>query len=67
MVFRKTPPGAPAIRFPALHGDPVNLLWLVPITAAERVVAQRDGSETLVESLSRAGHDFIHRDRAPVA
>jgi hypothetical protein len=58
--------GAPEVAFPAFRGDPVTLLWLVPITGDERGLADRAGSEELARRLARKGHGFVHRDRAPV-
>ncbi len=58
--------GAPEVAFPRLRGDPVTLLWLVPITGDERGLAERSGAEELARRLARKGHGFVHRDRAPV-
>lgn len=59
--------GAPEVAFPPFRNDPVTLLWMVPITADERGLAERAGSEELARRLARKGHGFVHRDRAPVA
>jgi hypothetical protein len=59
--------GAPEVAFPPFRGDPVTLLWLVPITGDERGLADRGGREELARRLARKGHGFVHRDRAPVA
>ncbi len=59
--------GAPEVAFPPFRGDPVTLLWLVPITADERGLAERGGGEDLARRLARKGHGFVHRDRPPVA
>ena len=66
MIFLRDPLGAPRVPFPPFRDDPVNVLWLVPITAQERAVAARDGGEALARLLSAKGHGFVHRDRAPV-
>jgi hypothetical protein len=42
-----------AARLPPFEGDPVNLLWLAPITAAEWQQAKTSGSAGLLASLSR--------------
>jgi hypothetical protein len=66
MLLLYEPMGAPAVRFPDFRGDPVRLLWLVPITAGERELAEGAGSAALAKRLSDAGHGFVHRDRRPV-
>jgi hypothetical protein len=40
-------------------GEPVNYLWLVPITGAERELAAAKGSSTLVEKLAREGRGWL--------
>jgi hypothetical protein len=40
---------------PAFAGDPVNVLWLTPVTADEWVRARRDGAQTVLPGL-RAAH-----------
>jgi hypothetical protein len=59
--------GAPPVALPPYRGDPVRLLWLVPITTSERALAARERSAALLERLGRAGHGVVHRDRGPVA
>ncbi len=58
--------GAPEVAFPPFRGDPVTLLWLVPVTGDERGLADRGEREELARRLARRGHGFVHRDRAPV-
>ncbi|MCP3774470.1 suppressor of fused domain protein [Paenibacillus sp. MZ04-78.2] len=41
------PPHAPAIALPEIGGDPVNLLWMIPITEEERKYAEEQGTERL--------------------
>jgi len=43
-----------------------RLLWLVPVTALERELAKRNGSEELTQRLAAKKHGFVHRDRLPV-
>ncbi|MHB8872648.1 MAG: suppressor of fused domain protein [Myxococcaceae bacterium] len=57
------PPGAPAVSLPAAEGEPVRLLWLVPITTAERA-AEKDRAR-LLANLWAGGATFVHRDRPP--
>jgi hypothetical protein len=66
VLLLRDPPGAPAVAFPPYRGDPVQLLWMVPITKAERELAMKDGSENLARRLREAGHGWIHRYRDPV-
>ncbi len=51
------------------RGEPVNLLWLLPITESERDYAVAEGSEALLERLDAAGIGRAHPsvDRASVA
>lgn len=57
------PAGAPSVAMPDFRGDPVNILWMLPITGAERDLAMSQGSEALAKRLASAGHGWIHRDR----
>lgn len=43
------PEGAPDISFPVIGGDPVNLLWMIPITEDELHFAQTHSSVNLVQ------------------
>lgn len=63
MLFLRDPPGAPPVRFPPYRGDPVTLLWMVPISDRERELAEREGSGRLAALLAAAGHGHVHRDR----
>lgn len=46
-------PAVPNPTFEPMFGDPVNLLWFVPITAAERQTAIDHGSQRLIETLPK--------------
>jgi hypothetical protein len=65
-VLQDTPPGAPDLDFPPVYGDPVCLLWLIPITDAEFQYAQSTGTQALTDALWRAGCTWIHQDRKSV-
>jgi hypothetical protein len=67
MLLLKSPSGAPPVQVPAYRGDPVNLLWMVPVTAAERDVAAADGSGTLLSKLAPQFPLWPARQRASVA
>lgn len=60
------PPGAPAIAMPTYRDDPVNLLWVVPITAAEWKAAQEQSSSEVLKRLQAQGPIWPHRPRASV-
>ncbi|MBT9559019.1 MAG: suppressor of fused domain protein [Myxococcales bacterium] len=60
------PPGALPVTFPSYRGAPVKLLWLIPITEAERQYAVESGSEALCERLFAAGVTARHGDRRSV-
>ncbi len=51
-LIRRDPPGAPSIALPRFDGDPVHLLWAVPITAEQRDLAVREGSDALIATLT---------------
>jgi hypothetical protein len=55
-AFALLQPDHPAVPTPTLEpqfGDPVNILWLVPISAVEQQMAVDDGSERLIQALPR--------------
>ncbi len=60
------PAGAPRIDLPAVWGDPILLLWMIPITPEERELAVRDGSDALLGRLIAAGVGGVHRLRESV-
>ncbi len=61
LLFHAQPGGAPRIHLPVERGDPVNLLWLIPITEAERELAESESSEVLVRRLFNGDVGFVHR------
>jgi len=64
LLFNKNPPGVPKVALGKFMGDPINLLWLIPITAAERAFARQHGSSPLMEKLQEAGVTWAYRQRA---
>lgn len=64
VLLAENPSGAPAIALPARDGEAVHLLWLLPITDAERTLAVQKGSAALLERLGHLGELWAHRDRA---
>lgn len=42
----------PGINFPKYRGDDINLVWIVPITEDERLFAQSNSSDKLIERFS---------------
>lgn len=60
------PAGAPKIALPSIEDEPVNLLWLIPITANERAHAKQHGSASLAQKLAAAGVGWVFRERAEV-
>ncbi len=62
-------PAAPQFPDLCLHtfrGDPVSVLWMVAITAAEHQFAIAEGSHALAERLAAAGHGVICQERSSV-
>jgi hypothetical protein len=66
MLLAKEPPGAPKIAMPAYRGDPVNLLWMTPITTAEWNVAQQQNSSEVLTRLVEKDFVWPHRQRQSV-
>ncbi|AKU92940.1 suppressor of fused domain protein [Vulgatibacter incomptus] len=63
VLLWKRPPGAPEVVLPAFNHDPVNLLWMVPVTEGEADFLGTHGAEALMERLRAAGASWVHRDR----
>jgi hypothetical protein len=55
--------GREKLELPEVHGEPVDMLWIVPITQKERALAQEKGSKALVERLEAAGCSWVFRPR----
>ncbi|MEX2213753.1 MAG: suppressor of fused domain protein [Phycisphaeraceae bacterium] len=51
VLLREGPPDMPAVVLPPFRGDPVRVLWLTPISDAEHLHAQQNGSAELFEKL----------------
>jgi hypothetical protein len=66
MLLLKDPPGAPTITMPAYRGDPVNLLWMTPITAPEWQLAQAQERGEVLTRLEARGPLWPHRQRGSV-
>ena len=66
VILSATLPGSPKITLPTFRGDAVTHYWLLPITAAERELAEKVGSAQLLDELERNDVDFIIRPREPV-
>ena len=56
----------PKLELPGFRRDPINVLWTVPITAAERDFAVEVGSDDLLDRLIAAGYGSVHRARPSV-
>ncbi len=54
-----TSPTGGVIELPKFRGDPVNALWIVPITDRERTLAMERGSEALVNKLTEEGRTSV--------
>lgn len=51
--------GAPDVTLPRFRGDPINSLWMIPITEQERQFAETNGSSQLVNRLESAGVNWV--------
>jgi len=63
VILWRDPPGAPRVDLPPFQGDPVTMLWMVPITEGEAAFLDAHGPARLFERLRAAGAGWIHRDR----
>ena len=66
VLLTKAPAGGPRLRLPSYRGQPVNLLWCLPITESERAFAMAESGDELRRRLEAAGYGWVHRDRAAV-
>ena len=48
-------PDVPRLQLPPFRGDPVSVLWLLPISEHERGIAMEDGSQALLDRFAEAG------------
>ncbi|HEY0539735.1 MAG TPA: suppressor of fused domain protein [Actinoallomurus sp.] len=55
-------PDAPDLTAFTFGGDPVQWLWLVPITEDERQFGKREGPDALIERLAREGRSWVVGD-----
>jgi hypothetical protein len=67
VVLLLSPAGAPKVELPRVQDEDVSLLWLVPISEAERRLAVDEGSATLAARLWSSGCTWVHRLRSSVA
>ena len=51
--------GAPGVALPKFQCDPINLLWMIPISESERRFAEDHGSSELSNRLERGGINWI--------
>ncbi len=55
--------GIPSMSLPDYRGDPVNLLWALPISNLEREYLRQNSSDVLTAKLQESGHSWIYRPR----
>jgi hypothetical protein len=55
-------PNAPDLTAFSFGGDPVQWLWLVPISEEERQFGKREGADALIERLAREGRNWVVED-----
>jgi len=60
-LLQRRPVSEARIDLPAFREDPVNCLWLTPISERERKFAQKKGSIYLEQKLHENGFDWRHR------
>jgi hypothetical protein len=49
----------PLIQLPRILDDPINVLWLIPISDRERKFAEVHGSDELISQLKHAGVNYL--------
>lgn len=52
-------PNAPDLTGFSFGGDPVQWLWLVPVTEGERQFGKQEGPDALIERLARDGRSWV--------
>jgi hypothetical protein len=62
----RMPRGAPGLALPASYGDPVSVLWMVPITQSEYSFAIEHTSDELVSRFGAGGPPWMHCARSSV-
>jgi hypothetical protein len=55
-------PDAPDLTAFSFGGDPVQWLWLVPVTEDERQFGKKEGPDALIERLAREGRSWVVGD-----
>jgi hypothetical protein len=58
---------APRLDLSPFRNDPINVLWMAPITPSEREFAMTHATKELFDMMSAAGVGYIHRRRRAVA
>jgi len=59
LLLSANPPEAPEILLPKPDGDPIRILWMIPITKSERKIAQTLKSKELWKKLKQDGRTWI--------
>ena len=66
VVLTPQPLGAPPVKLASFRGDPVTLLWMIPITEPELRFAMDNSSEALLSQMAEYYPYWIHRTRSSV-
>jgi len=66
VLLVEAPRGAPDFDTPSTGGERVSLLWVVPITSVEQQIAERGGSEELLQRFPAEWALHVLGDRAPI-
>jgi hypothetical protein len=66
VILHTAPAGMPPIKLPAFRGDPVNLLWMIPITESELTFSMQKGGKALLKLLDWRKVHWMHRTRSSV-
>ncbi len=67
VLFSQTLPETPELALGRFRRDPINVLWMLPITERERKLAMEAGSQELERQLVKAGTSVVIRRRNEVA
>jgi Suppressor of fused protein (SUFU) len=67
ILLSQTLPDTPELRLGCFRSDPINVLWMLPITQREREIAVKTSSSGLQQRLTGAGATVVIRPRRELA
>ncbi|WP_442509087.1 suppressor of fused domain protein [Novipirellula sp. SH528] len=61
VLLTMTPPNCPCIALGDIDGEPIHLLWLIPVQAADRQAAEEQGTAVILDRLWGEGREVVFR------